>query len=124
MPFRFYAHQDLIGSEKINMADLIHFTQLLPRSYQDKSTDKFLIFTRNNISITDIELLKEGMKNQLGWAFLPTHLKAHEWPDIVEFETDLGGDGFVTPICANWRQGGGDKIKKVIDSLSKLSLQV
>ncbi|WCE31464.1 LysR family transcriptional regulator [Vibrio sp. SCSIO 43137] len=105
MPYRFYAHHNLFGSETIELSQLLNQTQILPSAYLNKSADEKFIFTPNNKIINDITLLQEALENKVGWAFLPVHLHAERWRDVVELPCSLGGEGFVTPVLARWRPG-------------------
>ena len=105
MPYRFYAHKDFFPSSTIDLSDLLNKTQLLPNAYINKSKDIKFIFTPNNKIINDIEPLKYALQQKSGWAFLPLHLDADKWDDIIEIDTTLGKEGFVTPVVARWRPG-------------------
>lgn len=118
MPFRFYAHKDYFSEQPVNITDLVSHTQLLPRAYANKFRDEQLIFTTNNLSITDIELLKEALEQQIGWAFLPKHLHAEQWQDITEVITELGREGFITPIEARWRNGECSVVVEALDAIT------
>lgn len=115
MPFRFYAHKEFFSQQPVNITELVSHTQVLPRAYSNKYVDRHLIFTTNNISITDIELLKEALRQKTGWAFLPKHLCAESWPDIIEVITELGREGYVTPIEARWRSGEYTLIEQALE---------
>ena len=105
MPYRFYAHKDFFNSDSVDLSQLLNKKQILPNEYLNKSNDEKFIFTPNNIIINDVELLKDALILKMGWAFLPKHLKAESWDNIIEFQCSLGREGFVTPVLARWRPG-------------------
>lgn len=114
MPYRFYAHEAFFSEPVVTTVELTTKTQILPRSYSDKHSDKRLIFTTNNISITDLSVLQQALTEQLGWAFLPMHLDPTSWPHIKEYDTELGREGFVCPINARWRNGEFSSISNAL----------
>lgn len=119
MPFRFYAHKNFFDNNPVNISQIVSSTQILPRVYTDKYEDNFLIFTTNNVSINDISLLKEALTNKMGWAFLPIHLKANSWEDIIEIHTEMGSNGYITPIAARWRTGELNQIAPVLHAIEE-----
>ena len=119
MPFRFYAHKNFFPTSPVSISQIVSSTQILPRVYTDKYEDNFLIFTTNNVSINDISLLKEALINKMGWAFLPVHLKANTWEGIIEVDTEMGSNGYITPIAARWRIGELNKISNVLNAIEE-----
>lgn len=119
MPFRFYAHENFFPNNPVNISQIVSSTQILPRVYTDKYEDNFLIFTTNNVSINDITLLKEALMNKMGWAFLPVHLKASTWKNIIEVNTEMGSHGYITPIAARWRTGELNQISNVLNAIEE-----
>lgn len=115
MPYRFYAHKDFFNSQYVMLSELVHHTQILPQAYLNKSKDQKFIFTPNNKIINDLELLECALSEKMGWAFLPTHIGAEKWHNIVEFESNLGREGFVTPILARWRAGEEALTSPILD---------
>lgn len=115
MPYRFYAHKDFFHHWPVDGTDLISNTQILPRVYTDKYDDKKFIFSSNNISITNTDLLQKALSDKFGWAFLPIHIGADKWENIIEIETQLGKEGYITSFVARWRNGERQRVKFILD---------
>jgi DNA-binding transcriptional LysR family regulator len=57
-------------------------------------------------TVNELEMLRYMLTEGYGWAFLPTHFCAHEWPNVEVVETEVGNRGLTHPVVALWKPGG------------------
>lgn len=115
MPYKFYSNKYLFNTNPVKASELIASVQILPRSYINKEIDEKYIFTQNNVIIDKVSLMKKALSKGLGWAFLPAHLEAETWLDVIELNTTLGTVGFVSSVEARWRPGEEMLIEPILD---------
>lgn len=117
-----YAGTDFFASKTniITMLELVTKKQLIPFQELPDYLAKKLKVADAIQKVTDILLLKELLKNNFGWAILPTHLFDKSCDAIKRYDTELGDKGMTQTLVALWLPTVNQQIGQIIQQLSNI----
>ena len=104
----------------IPLIALAAHTQLLPFSDLPDAMAKRLQISDRIRVINELPLLQAALSAGQGWAFLPTHFQAQQWPAVSRLDTELGQSGLTHPMVALWKPGADDELLRLIEQMQRI----
>lgn len=117
-----YANKNFFPKSKqtVSMLKLASSNQLIPFINLSEQLAQKLKISNSIQTITDLELLKQLLIANKGWAILPTHLFKESHKSIIRFHTELGEKGIIQTIVAIWNPIANQRLQQTIRHLVDL----
>ncbi|WP_158781479.1 LysR family transcriptional regulator [Pantoea sp. BAV 3049] len=116
----FAAADFFTGSKPVSLFTLASCPQLLPFHHLPESMKQRLQIADNIRTVSEISLLQRLLSSGQGWAFLPTHFAAGEWPHIRQYATELGQQGLLHPMVALWKPGACPVLNGIVEKVQRI----
>ncbi|MGE9550184.1 hypothetical protein ACQPT2_02945 [Erwinia amylovora] len=71
-------------------------------------------------TVNEISQLQSLLSSGQGWALLPTHFAAADWPQISRYATELGQQGLLHPMVALWKPGACPALNVIVEKVQRL----
>lgn len=105
IPLAVYARAGFFPPGPVSQFNLASRTQLMPfRSLPDWLTRRLQI-ADDVLRVNEVAILREMLCAGDGWAFVPEHIGAERWPEIVRVETEMGDSALSQMLVALWKPG-------------------
>ncbi|KMW45008.1 LysR family transcriptional regulator [Ralstonia insidiosa] len=115
-----YAAESFFHTSPVALAELASKPQILMHRALDEQQAKLLRISDRVLLTNEVEMVGHMLDRSHGWAFLPTHLRMDQWPNVRMIVAEIGTDGLSQTLVALWKPGRDREpaVRDVLDALT------